>query len=588
MGVIADKIRKAIFGSEVRDSIADGIEVVEQLREDYDNQVINAGNSNAEIVDARGGHIKLKDRLDQVDSHLDNKANKLNNKLHFISSINTGDCTVIQLSDGKNILIDSHHNSNAFHTLEYINSLDIDHFDYVIITHYHSDHIGNIQNLHNFFDENTIFYLPQDVERDASIILNQDNVKGIILAQGSKSVQPTENQILNLQNGVIIEFLNTDHSQYYNSSNFDYNNCSLCFYFKCNNIEMFFSGDIGLEAQEYLKDKVRPVDIYKAHHHSSDKFLDTEFITAIQPKICICMDSNDIHYELIATSRLQNWLQSNSIPIYPTSRNGDITLLINESGYTFGAKCKAFTTMLPMYRYFDDKYVKKFVYQKFNEILGSYNHETSLIDLLNAMAVETTIQTTIPNTYASCPSFISTYGAYITIEKSYSGYCRIILSDRNPSDNRIWLGKWYESDSEVTWIELSTSNQCKFRTGGYNYPVNVETKGAIIADYTKNNNGRYILTNENIVINKEGWYNITAKIVANCKYPNSEVKANIYKNNSLLFSVVNPASLTGFTYASLTELYQFSLGDVIEIRFVPTTSGASEINISSTLIIEEV
>lgn len=73
MGVIADKIRRAIFGGEVRDSIADGIEVVEQLREDYDNQVINAGNSNAEIVDARGGQTKLKDRLDNFDEQLDNK-----------------------------------------------------------------------------------------------------------------------------------------------------------------------------------------------------------------------------------------------------------------------------------------------------------------------------------------------------------------------------------------------------------------------------------------------------------------------------------------------------------------------------------
>ncbi len=76
MGIIADKIRKAIFGGDVRDSIADGIEVVEQLREDYDKQVINAGNSNAEIVDARGGHIKLKDRLDQVDSHLEQIKNQ--------------------------------------------------------------------------------------------------------------------------------------------------------------------------------------------------------------------------------------------------------------------------------------------------------------------------------------------------------------------------------------------------------------------------------------------------------------------------------------------------------------------------------
>lgn len=76
MGVIADKIRRAIFGGEVRDSIADGIEVVEQLREDYDNQVINAGNSNAEIVDARGGQTKLKDRLDNFDEQLEQKINK--------------------------------------------------------------------------------------------------------------------------------------------------------------------------------------------------------------------------------------------------------------------------------------------------------------------------------------------------------------------------------------------------------------------------------------------------------------------------------------------------------------------------------
>ncbi len=80
MGVIADKIRRAIFGGEVRESIADGIEVVEQLREDYDNQVINAGNSNAEIVDARGGQTKLKDRLDNFDEQLEIMKTKTDQK----------------------------------------------------------------------------------------------------------------------------------------------------------------------------------------------------------------------------------------------------------------------------------------------------------------------------------------------------------------------------------------------------------------------------------------------------------------------------------------------------------------------------
>lgn len=92
MGIIADKIRRAIFGGEVRDSIADGIEVVEQLREDYDNQVINAGNSNAEIVDARGNYAKLKERLDkehgEVISQLDTNTSVIDINTSNIDSLN--------------------------------------------------------------------------------------------------------------------------------------------------------------------------------------------------------------------------------------------------------------------------------------------------------------------------------------------------------------------------------------------------------------------------------------------------------------------------------------------------------------------
>ncbi|MCF0163183.1 MAG: right-handed parallel beta-helix repeat-containing protein [Fusobacterium necrophorum] len=65
---IADKIRKAIYGIDVREYIAQGMELVENIKKDYDSQVINAGNSNAEIVDARAGKTTLRDRLDKIDS----------------------------------------------------------------------------------------------------------------------------------------------------------------------------------------------------------------------------------------------------------------------------------------------------------------------------------------------------------------------------------------------------------------------------------------------------------------------------------------------------------------------------------------
>lgn len=88
MGIIANKIRRAIFGREVRDAIADGIEVVEQLRKDYDRQVINAGNSNAEIVDARGGEEKLKDRLDKEKEKNNLKFEEVNESLEQMNDFN--------------------------------------------------------------------------------------------------------------------------------------------------------------------------------------------------------------------------------------------------------------------------------------------------------------------------------------------------------------------------------------------------------------------------------------------------------------------------------------------------------------------
>lgn len=85
-----NNIKNAIFGQEVRGSIHDGIDAInkevesttnrqEHLETTFDQLTINAGNSNAEIVDARVGengksYAKLGDRLDSVDSQLEHIA----------------------------------------------------------------------------------------------------------------------------------------------------------------------------------------------------------------------------------------------------------------------------------------------------------------------------------------------------------------------------------------------------------------------------------------------------------------------------------------------------------------------------------
>ena len=82
-----NNIKTAIYGKDVRASIHDGIDAINKeventtgrqvdLENTFDQLVINAGNSNAEIVDARvkndgTSYSKLGDRLDAVDSQLE-------------------------------------------------------------------------------------------------------------------------------------------------------------------------------------------------------------------------------------------------------------------------------------------------------------------------------------------------------------------------------------------------------------------------------------------------------------------------------------------------------------------------------------
>lgn len=95
MANIHDKLNKiisAILGKDVRQALYDGLDLInketeyttakqQHLEETFNELVINSGNSNAEIVDARvdknGGRFeKLGDRLDTFDSHLEQCAKK--------------------------------------------------------------------------------------------------------------------------------------------------------------------------------------------------------------------------------------------------------------------------------------------------------------------------------------------------------------------------------------------------------------------------------------------------------------------------------------------------------------------------------
>ena len=94
------KLRAAWTGKEVRDRMADTIEAIndevidttskqEKLNTKFNDLIINAGNSNAEVATARKGHATVGDRLDEFDSQLDTSTQQLKGQINEIAEAGT-------------------------------------------------------------------------------------------------------------------------------------------------------------------------------------------------------------------------------------------------------------------------------------------------------------------------------------------------------------------------------------------------------------------------------------------------------------------------------------------------------------------
>jgi len=77
-----------------------------------------------------------------------NKSNRIESDkmiVHYID-VGQGDSILIQVNN-KNLLIDAGPKSDKKKLLDYLSNLNLDKLDYVIATHPHEDHIGNMADV---------------------------------------------------------------------------------------------------------------------------------------------------------------------------------------------------------------------------------------------------------------------------------------------------------------------------------------------------------------------------------------------------------------------------------------------------------
>ncbi len=233
--------------------------------------------------------------------------------IYFVD-VGQGDASVIRTS-GKNILIDTG-KENKFNNLNLLlNYIEIRSIDYVIITHFDSDHSGGIYKLLENYD-----------------------VKNIILSaviKDDKDVQVLQKFIKENSFNTKISFVNADDkyrikdlfiyfvgpSKNHNERNKD----SLCFYTYLNSKTVFWTGDIDFEVEDELikRNVLHSVELLHVSHHGSKYGSSEEFIKKLNPSKAVLSAGINNKYGH-PTPEVVDRLKKYSTEVYRTDTMGTI------------------------------------------------------------------------------------------------------------------------------------------------------------------------------------------------------------------------------------------------------------------------
>lgn len=226
-------------------------------------------------------------------------------KVTFID-VGQGDSILIELPFNQgNILIDSYYG-----TTNYLNRIGITKIDYLVITHFDQDHMGELDKLLKNFRITKLLYSKYE---DLEPIKNMEKVDRIgVGALDSFTCGAVRFSILGPIN------LSKDS-----------NSNSIVLSFKLKEYSFLLTGDMTIKEEndliEYFKDDLK-ADVLKVAHHGSKSSSSIEFLNLVKPSLSILSVGENNRYGLPDTTVVQRLKQYSTILM--TKDHGNIQLLI--------------------------------------------------------------------------------------------------------------------------------------------------------------------------------------------------------------------------------------------------------------------
>lgn len=246
--------------------------------------------------------------------------------------VQSGDATLIKAYD-KNVLIDTHLASLKSNIEAFLTRNEATHLDYVILTHYHADHIGNVKNLcdDGYIDSETTVYLPgytHLIADDVSLTNAYLEVTGALTTAGATVVQPTESTTLVIEDATFKFYNCTQQIFDVEEQYVSYNDCSTVVELDYGDRKALFTADIEVkpfERFERLNLFPYKIDLYTVEHHGINYQAQVlPFISRITPDYAVqSAELGDFVGGAIGQGATTIFLKNKNCKLYSTYNNSD-------------------------------------------------------------------------------------------------------------------------------------------------------------------------------------------------------------------------------------------------------------------------
>lgn len=305
----------------------------------------NIFNEQGETIDQVLNNVK-----DNVNEIVETKVTEKDTLIYYMDfSLKYSSKCAFVVAGGKTILIDFGDRNHSTEAVQKIRNLGFTSIDIGIISHYHLDHSGGLQNFidSGLINSNTVMYLPPTPDWQRMINIGsggssdgnawrseEQTVFNALNLINVQYILPNEKNWVTLGEDSALRFHNTlpnYFEAYYTDLTRDhvdsdgvyYNNFSMVTEIRNGNKHFVFTGDLGLQAQRQLRNTFDdPIYFYDVEHHGLNFAYDKDFFKQINPKYVGIQNANtNFPYFSRGT---YGYLKSMGADVYITGVNGDI------------------------------------------------------------------------------------------------------------------------------------------------------------------------------------------------------------------------------------------------------------------------